>query len=100
MHRPSYITEQKWQQIYSFIHAKTRMTPQQFVSKWGVTSGFIAELCHCNESTVANWINGNFGDSSSQRPHQLKLFIADLMLSDFEGLPEKFKSLFCPDWQR
>jgi hypothetical protein len=100
MHRPLPVSEQQMQQIFAFIHSETRMTPKQFLYKWDVTQEFIAELCQCNERTVKRWIKGKFGKASSHRSHQLKLFIADLILSNFEGLPDNLKSLFCPNWKR
>ncbi|AFZ15672.1 hypothetical protein Cri9333_4911 (plasmid) [Crinalium epipsammum PCC 9333] len=100
MHRPSSMTEQQRQQIYSFIYSKIRIKFQEFLSRWDVTHDFIADLYHCDVTTVRSWINKNFGDSASQRSHQFKLFIADLILSDFEGLPDNLKILFCPDWNR
>ncbi len=100
MHRPSPVSSQQRQQIRSFIDSKTRMTFQEFLSKWDVTHDFLAELFQCDVSTVNNWINGNLGDSTSQRSHQRTLFIVDFLLSYFERLPDFLKSLFCPDLNR
>ena len=100
MHRPLPMTEQQMQRIFAFIHSKTRMTFQEFLSKWDVTYDFFADLFQCNESTVKRWINGNLGDSCSQRCYQQTLFIVDFILSHFERLPDFFKSVFCPGWNR
>ena len=100
MHRPSPVSEQQRQRIRSFIHSPTRMTFQEFLSKWDVNYDFFAELFQCNESTVKNWINGNLDDSTPQRSYQRTLFIADLILEKYEDLPVFFQQLFCPDWNR
>ena len=100
MHRPSPVSEQQKQQVLDFIHSKTRMTFQEFLSKWDVTYEFLADLFQCDPSTVNNWINGNLGDSTSQRSHQRTLFLTDFFLSYFERLPDFFKSVFCPGWNR
>jgi hypothetical protein len=100
MHRPSPVSEQQLQQIRSFIHSKTRMTFQEFLSKWDVTHDFLAELFQCDKSTVNSWINGNLGDSTSQRSHQFKLFIADLIIEKYEDLPVFLQQQLCPDWNR
>jgi transposase len=70
MHRPSPVSEQQMQRILAFTHSETRMTFQEFLSKWDVTHDFLAELFQCDVSTVKRWIKGKFDDSSSQRSHQ------------------------------
>jgi hypothetical protein len=100
MHRPSSFSEQQRQQIRSFIYSEVRMTPQQFIYKWDVTQEFIAELCNCDVRTVHRWLASGRNYSPPLRCHQWELAFADLILSDFEGLPDKLKSLFCPDLNR
>jgi hypothetical protein len=100
MHRPSPISAQQLQLIRSFIHSQTRMTFQEFLSKWDVTYEFLADLFQCDKGTVASWINKDLGDSCSQRCYQQTLFITDFILSHFERLPDFFKNLVCPDWKR
>ncbi len=98
MDKPSSMTEQQWQQIRSFIHSKTRMTPQQFMYKWDVNYKFIAALCKCDVRTVKRWIKGKFGKAASHRSHQRTLFIADLILEKYKELPVFLQQQFCPDW--
>lgn len=100
MKKPSSMTEQQWQQIFRFIYSETRMTPQEFISKWGVTYDFIAELFQCDVSTVNSWINKNLGDSTSQGSYQFKLFIADLILEKYKDFPVFLQQILCPDWNR
>ena len=96
MDRPSSMTEQQWQQICNFIDSENKMTPQEFISKWGVTYEFIAKLCQCNERTVPRWSTPNFGKSSSQRCQQFRLFIADLILEKYKEMPVFLQQQLCP----
>jgi len=75
------------------------MTPQQFMEKWGVTQQFIAELCQCDVKTVKRWLAQGRNYPSSLRCHQWELALADLILEDFEGLPNNLKTLLCPNWK-
>lgn len=96
MHRPSPMTEQQKQQIRAFIYSEILMTFQQFISKWDVTYDFIAELCHCEVSTVSPWFASGRNYSPPFRHHKLELALADLILSDFEGLPDNLQQLLYP----
>jgi len=100
MQQPKSLSAQQWQRILDFIYSEIIMTPQQFMEKWGVTQEFIAELCRCDVKTANLWINGAFSNSSCRHCHKRELVLADLILENFEGLPDNLKTLLCPNWER
>ncbi|HEY9873929.1 MAG TPA: hypothetical protein V6D12_10860 [Candidatus Obscuribacterales bacterium] len=100
MQQPKTLSAQQWQRILDFIYSEIVMTPQQFMEKWGVTQEFIAELCRCDVKTVNRWLAQGQNYSPPLRCHQWELALADLILKDFEGLPDNLKTLLCPNWER
>ena len=99
MQQPKSLSEKQWQRILDFIYSEIIMTPQQFMEKWGVTQQFIAELCQCDVKTVKRWLAEDQNYPPSLRCHQWELALADLILGDFEGLPDNLKTLLCPNWK-
>ncbi|MBD2526806.1 helix-turn-helix domain-containing protein [Nostoc sp. FACHB-133] len=97
MSNPKSLTPQQLARLRAFISSEPLMTHQEFTSKWDVSRELVAEICHVDIRTCNCWFSQGFSHQDPQLYHKWYLTIADLILDQYEYLPEFVGILLCPD---
>ncbi len=72
------------------------MTPQQFLSKWGLSYEEIFLICDRAVSTVSFWFSRRVNHRRPIRDDMRHLALVDFLLEHFEEIPLEIKNLLCP----
>ncbi|MBD2527371.1 helix-turn-helix domain-containing protein [Nostoc sp. FACHB-133] len=97
MSNPKPLTPQQLARLRAFISAEPLMNHQEFTSKWDVNRELVAEICHVDIRTCNCWFSQGFSHQDPQLYHKWYLTIADLILDQYEYIPEFLQILLCPD---
>ena len=80
----------------AFIYAVPILNHQEFLAKWDVSRELIAQVSHVDIRTVNSWFSKGRTHQEPQLYHLWYLTIADLILDQYEYLPEFLQILLCP----
>jgi len=97
MSNPKPLTPQQLARLRAFIFADPLMTHQEFAAKWDVSRELIAEICHVDIRTCNSWFSRGSSHQDPQLYHKWYLTIADLILDQYESIPEFVAILRRPD---
>ena len=97
MSNPKPLTPQQLARLRAFISAEPLMTHQQFTSKWDLNRELVAEICHVDIRTCNSWFSLGRSHQEPQPYHKWYLTIADLILDQYESIPEFVAILLSPD---
>ena len=97
MSNPQSLTPQQLKLITAFIYAVPILDHQEFTAKWDVSRELVAEICHVDIRTCNSWFSQGRSHQDPQLYHKWYLTIADLILEQYEYLPEFVGILLCPD---
>lgn len=95
MTHPRPLGERELRLIELFANCRLEMTPRQFSSKWGVTYTTMAQLCHCDITTVTRWFGRGRHYQAPKHYHKWYLALADLFLEFYEDIPQTFLNRLC-----
>ena len=97
MSNPRPLEQREVELITLLSHTQLGISPRTFLSKWDVNYEQLAAICHCSIGTVTRWFAR--GDNY-RRPGSypcLKLKLADLLLENYQDIPEEWvQSIFPP----
>ncbi|MBN3926975.1 hypothetical protein [Nostoc sp. NMS4] len=96
MSNPKPLTPQQLKLIRAFIYAVPILDHQEFVAKWSVKRDLVAEICHVDIHTVSTWFSQGRTHQKPQLYHLWYLTMADIILDQYEDLPEFLQILLCP----
>jgi hypothetical protein len=100
MSNPRPLEQREVELIALLSHTQLGISPRTFLSKWDVSYEQVAAICHCTIGTVTRWFAR--GDNY-RRPGAypcLKLKLADLLLENYQDIPEDvFQYIFPTDSQ-
>jgi hypothetical protein len=96
MSNPRPLEQHEVELIALLSHTQFGISPRTFVSKWDVNYEQLAAICHCSIGTVTRWFaRGN----NYRRPGTypcLKLKLADLLLENYQDIPEEWLQFIFP----
>ena len=90
MSNPRPLEQREVELIALLSHTQLGISPRTFLSKWDVNYEQLAAICHCSIGTVTRWFAR--GDNY-RRPGAypcLKLKLADLLLENYQDIPEEW----------
>ena len=97
MSNPRPLEQREVELIALLSHNQFGISPRTFVSKWDVNYEQLAAICHCSIGTVTRWFaRGN----NYRRPGAypcLKLKLADLLLENYQDIPEEWLQSIFPN---
>ncbi|MHC5673112.1 hypothetical protein [Nostoc sp.] len=97
MSNPKSLTPQQLARLRAFIYAVPILDHQEFVAKWSVRRELVAEICHVDIHTVSTWFSQGRTHQEPQLYHLWYLTMADIILDQYEDLPEFLQILLRPD---
>ncbi|WP_373525998.1 hypothetical protein [Nostoc sp.] len=97
MSNPKPLTPQQLKLIRAFIYAVPILDHQEFVAKWDVSRQLIAEVSHVDIRTVNSWFSLGRTHQEPQLYHLWYLTMADIILDQYQDLPEFVRTLLYPD---
>ena len=96
MSNPRPLEQREVELITLLSHTQLGISPRMFLSKWDVNYEQLAAICHCSIGTVTRWFaRGN----NYRRPGAypcLKLKLADLLLENYQDIPEEWLQFIFP----
>ncbi|MBD2014101.1 helix-turn-helix domain-containing protein [Microcoleus sp. FACHB-53] len=100
MSNPRSLEQREVELIALLSHTQLGISPRTFLTKWDVNYEQLAAICHCTIGTVTRWFARG---ENYRRPGTypcLKLKLADLLLENYQDIPEEwFQSIFPPESQ-
>lgn len=96
MSNPRPLEQREVELITLLSHTQLGISPRTFLSKWDVNYEQLAAICHCSIGTVTRWFAR--GDNY-RRPGSypcLKLKLADLLLENYQDIPEEWVQFIFP----
>ncbi|MHC5820599.1 MAG: hypothetical protein ACYT04_33215 [Nostoc sp.] len=97
MSNPKPLTPQQLARLRAFIYSEPLMTHQEFSAKWDVSRQLIAQISHVDIRTVNSWFSLGVSHQEPQPYHLWYLTMADIILDQYEDLPEFLQILLRPD---
>jgi len=94
---PRDLSFQQLARLLAFIYATPLLDHQQFIAKWNINRRLIAEICKVDIRTVNGWFSQSHSHQSPQNYHKWYLTFADIILEQFDELPDFLQALLCPD---
>ncbi|MHC5675297.1 hypothetical protein [Nostoc sp.] len=96
MSNPKPLTPQQLARLRAFIYAVPILDHQEFVAKWDVSRELIAQISHVDIRTVNSWFSKGGTHQDPQLYHKWYLTMANIILDQYEYLPEFLQTLLCP----
>lgn len=90
MNKPHSLSPRQKKIFNLFVKMSLPMTHEAFKSKWDLTHEEIAEICHCDYSTVARWFSVR-NPQTPQLHHLVYLTLADLFLKYCDSFLKEIK---------
>ena len=90
------ITQRELELIKLYSYCQLGMTPQNFLSKWGLNYAQVAQICDRSVPTVGSWFAQG---RSYRRPTKVDLrhlALMDFLLEHYDDIPAQLKDLLCP----
>jgi hypothetical protein len=94
---PRDLSFQQFARLSAFIYATPLLDHQQFIAKWDVNRRLVAEICRADLRTVNGWFSQSQLHQSPKTYHLWYLTFADIILEQFDELPDFLQALLCPD---
>ena len=93
---PRSLAEHERKLIQAYSYCQLQMTPQQFLTKWGVTYEEISLICDRAVSTVSFWFSRQKYRRRPTRDDMRHLALVDFLLENFDSIPVELRNLLCP----
>ncbi|MBN3945377.1 MAG: helix-turn-helix domain-containing protein [Nostoc sp. NMS7] len=97
MSNPKPLTPQQLARLRAFIYAVPILDHQEFVAKWDVSRELISQICHVDIRTCNSWFSLGGSHQEPQLYHLWYLTMADIILDEYEYLPESLQTVLSPD---
>jgi hypothetical protein len=90
------LSPQQLARLGMFIYAEPFLDHKAFIAKWNVSRELVAQICHVDIRTCNSWFSLGRSHQEPQPYHKWYLSLADIILDQFEELPEYLQNLLCP----
>lgn len=92
---PRPLTYFQLKRLRAYIYAEPILDHQAFIAKWDLDRQLIAQVCRVDLRTVNTWFSQGRTHQNPQAYHFWYLTTADIILGQYEYLPEFLQSLLC-----
>ncbi|MBN3945084.1 MAG: hypothetical protein HWQ38_00735 [Nostoc sp. NMS7] len=92
---PRPLTTLQLKRLKAYIYAEPILDLQEFVATWDLNRQLIAQVCRVDLRTVNTWFSQGRTHQNPQTYHLWYLTTADIILQQYEYLPEFLQALLC-----
>lgn len=93
---PQPLTPLQLKRLKAYIYTEPILDHQAFIAKWDLNRQLIAQVCRVDLRTVNTWFSQGRTHQNPQTYHKWYLEMANIILEQYEYLPEFLQTLLCP----
>ncbi len=92
---PRPLTSLQLKRLKAYIYAEPILDHQAFITLWDIDRKLIAQVCRVDLRTVNTWFSQGRTHQNPQTYHKWYLEMANIILEQYEYLPECLQTLLC-----